>query len=323
MASKIFVNQIRDGLRIDSTFLVTEKSLRDYKSKDGRYLALTLADRTGTVSARVWDGAEEWAKLFQEGQVVRVVAAAQRYQDALQLIVNRIERVEPREVSPEDYLPRSDQDPKPLWQYLRDRTARVANPFLRQLLEGRLADAEFLRDFEHCPASRRLHHSYLGGLLEHVVSVARLGEAVCALCPDADADLVFAGAFLHDVGKLEEYKYDVMIDKTTQGVLLGHIPIGDRMCWAWMDAIPGFPAGLKLAISHMILSHHGELAYGSPKRPKTLEALVLHHVENLDAQMANFRAAVAKAKEEGKEWTDYDRLFERRLFAGELEGMEE
>jgi len=316
VSKEIFVRDVQEGQHVTAPFVVLSKSLRERRNQPGAYLALELGDRTGRIEGRVWENAESVGATFQEGDVILVSGKAQTYNQTLQLNLNAVRRLEPDEYTPADFLPTSEKDLNALYEALRSRAQQVTNPHLRALLISFLDDPEFATRFKHCPASRHLHHSFLGGLLEHTESVMRLSDLLADHYPDLDRDLLVSAAILHDVGKVEEYAYEASIEKTAEGILLGHITLGDRLVWAKMNGLPGFPARLKAMVSHIMLSHHGQLEFGSPKRPKTREALVLHAIEDLDAQLDNFRIAVEKARHEGKEFTEWERVFGRQLYAG-------
>ncbi|MBI5903938.1 MAG: HD domain-containing protein [Deltaproteobacteria bacterium] len=316
-----FVKDIKEGEQVRELFLVGGKTL--LTSNAGKpYLSLQLRDRTGLIEGRVWDRAEEIGKRFERDDVVEASGTAIAYQGRIQLKVHDVRREEkgPRDLS--EYLPVTRKGIDPLWKSLQGYVSEVGDPELKRLLSAIFPDppeTDVARRFRQAPGGKTMHHDYIGGLLEHTVSVAGICRVLSSHYEGVNGDLLLAGALLHDVGKVHELSYEGAFDYTDEGRLLGHLYMGaeyvDRMC----ASLPGFPAELAMLVKHMILSHHGELEYGSPKRPKTLEAVLLHFVENMDAKVTAFNDAIAELRE-GTRWTDYQRMFERYLFSGKFPG---
>ena len=312
-----YVKDIKEGEPVRDLFLVGNKAL--LTSNAGKpYLSLQLRDRTGQVEGRVWDRAEEIGKRFERDDVVEVSGTAISYQGRIQFKVHDVRREEAGARDLSEYLPVTRKGIDALWAELQRFVAGVKDADLAALLAAVFPDppsTDVAQRFRQAPGGKTMHHDYIGGLMEHTVSVAGICQLLSAHYEGVDADLLLAGALLHDIGKVHELSYEGAFDYTDEGRLLGHLYMGaefvDRVC----ASLPAFPPGKTMLVKHMILSHHGELEYGSPKRPKTLEAILLHFVENMDAKVAAFQDAVA-AMREGSRCTDYQRMFERYLFAG-------
>lgn len=320
MGKTKFIKDIKEGEQVRDLFLVAAKA--QLTSNAGKpYLNLSLRDRTGQFEARVWDRAEEIGKRFDRDDVVEVSGTAISYQGRMQLKVHDVQKVAGAKPDLGDFLPVTKQGIEPLWNRLKALVAGVADADLRRLLElvfSDSPDAETARRFRQAPGGKSMHHDYIGGLLEHTVSVAEICRFLSTHYERADGDVLVAGALLHDIGKVEELSYEGTFDYTDEGRLLGHLYMGAEYVSRTCDGIPGFPAEKKMILKHMILSHHGELEFGSPKRPKTLEAVLLHFAENMDAKANAFTEAMEDLRE-GARWTEYSRMFERYLFSGKFE----
>ena len=309
------IAELKPDQTVDLLLLVRRKNLA--RSRNGKdYLNLKLGDRSGEITAFVWDDAERLAALFDEGDCVRVKGRSQLFNGNLQLTVNLIEPWR-GEIDPRDFLPQSQQHIPTMERDLHGMIADLCDPWLKRLVEAFfIRDREFARRFALAPAAKAMHHAWLGGLLEHTLGVARLARKICPLYPGIDADLVLAGALLHDIGKIEELVYERTLDYSTAGRLLGHVMLGVQMIREKAGTIKGFPEETLMLVEHLILSHHGEYAFGSPKRPKTREAIVLNFIDDLDAKLVAVDTFMAKAAREGREWSDYHRLFERNFYLG-------
>ena len=320
MVKTRFVKEIKEGEQVRDLFLVAGKA--QLMSNTGKpYLTIALRDRTGQFEGRVWDRAEEIGKRFERDDIVEVGGTAIQYQGRMQLKVHDVQKPAGIRRDLGDFLPVTRFGIEPLWKRLQDLVAGVTDPDLGRLLAHVFSDspgAETAQRFRQAPGGKSLHHDYIGGLLEHTVSVAEICRFLSAHYDGVDGDLLIAGALLHDVGKVEELSYEGTFDYTDEGRLLGHLYMGAEWISGICDELGGFPPGKKMLLKHMILSHHGELEYGSPKRPKTLEAILLHFVENMDAKSNAFTEAMADLRE-GARWTEYNRMFERNLFSGKFE----
>ena len=313
---QVFISGLQADQNITSYFLVCEKEIR--ATREGKtYLRLELGDRTGTVEARMWDGFERDAATFERDDFVKVQARVESYRNKLQISIEKIRRVEEREVGAADFFAHTPEDVEQLYARLLEVVASIGNPWLRRLLESVVQDPEIVPRLKRAPAAKVMHHAYFGGLLEHVVSLCGLCRAVLTHYPDADPDLLLTGAVLHDIGKLEELSYGRSLGYTDEGQLLGHILIEYETVAKKISAIEGFPPGLKTLVQHMIISHHGQYAFGSPKLPMFREALLLHYLDDLDSKMAAVRASLASDKGEGN-WTAYSGALERRFLRVDL-----
>jgi 3'-5' exoribonuclease len=263
---------------------------------------------------------EEASRGLAEGDVVKVQGVLGTYQRERQLTLARLRKAAPEEIVPEDFLPRSPQDPAVLLARLGETVEGIREPHLRQLLQGFLEDDRFVAAFSTAPAAKSLHHAVLGGLLEHTVSVVGLCHLLADYYPAVERDLLLAAAMLHDVGKIQELTWDRVFDYTDAGRLLGHITLAAILVEERIRAIPGFPEELAQRLLHCILSHHGELEWGSPKRPKTLEALVLHYAEDLDGKVNAFLSfARGHPDPQHPGWTQFNRALDRFLYFGRAE----
>ena len=317
-----FVSDLKEGERVLSFFLVKHKQFEYFRDRTrGQFLTLSLSDKTGQMLARVWEKAPELAETFEEGDVVKVLGEVEEYLGRLQVIVARLRPAKEDEYELEDFLPHTERDIEKMLATVRETIASVENPHLRTLLDKFFGDEEFVAAFSRAPAARRIHHAYLGGLLEHTVEVIALCQTVLTLYPQINRDLLLTGALLHDVGKTKEFTYQRDIDYSDEGRLLGHVVLSEQMISERMADIPDFPPELALRLRHLVVSHHGRYEWGSPRRPKTLEACALHYIENLDAQVNRFAQIIAARRDTTKPWTEYDTLLGRYLYAGREEEL--
>src|SRR5580698_11540344 len=259
-----FVSDLQPDQIITGTFLVQHKDVRQKKSGDV-YLSLTLADRTGDLDAKMWDNAAEAVGTFAQDDFVRVKGLMQVFQNRPQLTLHKIQPVGEADVDFADYFPASKRDRDEMFRELEGWIASIGNPYLKSLLQAMFADEEIARAYRTAPAAKAIHHAWLGGLIEHVLSLCSLAKFTAGHYSGIDLDLMLAGAMLHDLGKISELKYARSFSYSTEGQLLGHILIGLRMVEDKLRMIPGFPEKLRDLLVHMIISHHGELAYGSTK----------------------------------------------------------
>jgi 3'-5' exoribonuclease len=318
-----------EGRLFDSFFLVLAKQQRTTKASKP-YLNLILGDKTGQLDGRVWDpGDPRIAKDFDKGDVVKVRGSASRFDDRLQLKVDQIRKATPAEVDKTDLLPSTAFDVAALWRRLESSIESLTNPHLKRLLTKLFSDPLLVQAYREAPAARQLHHAWLGGLLEHVVSLLDLAEKVAAHYPQLDRDLLLAGVILHDLGKIRELTWETGFDYTVEGVLLGHIQIGVDLVEKAIASLPDFPVRLRTLVLHMILSHHGKLEFGSPKLPMIPEALVLNFIDDLDAKMQAMAGEFEKSAREGKGpdeltgkvWAlDNRQLLDTRRWLGEAKG---
>jgi len=317
-----FIVDLIAGERVTGFFLVRHKQLEPFRDRSrGEFLTLILGDRSGQILARVWEGAVELAEQFAEGEIVKIAGDVEEYLDRTQIIVNKLRRAEEPEYDLADFLPATQKNVDEMLGVVQGVIESLRDPNLSALVHYFYDDADFRTHLAQAPSARRVHHAYLGGLLEHLVEVLTLADTVLKLYPEINADLLHTGALLHDVGKVREYTWARDIDYTDEGRLIGHIVLGEEMVSRAIEQFPGFPEELSLRVRHMLVSHHGRYEWGSPRRPQTLEAIALHHLENLGAQINRFRSLLAARREPGQAWTDYDRLLDRQLYAGHDDGL--
>jgi 3'-5' exoribonuclease len=289
-----------EGKLFDGFFLVLAKQQRTTKQNKA-YLNLTLGDKTGPMEARVWELSDpRIAKDFDRGDMVKVRGSISRYDDRAQMKVDQLRKAQAGEADKLDMLPATSQDVGVLWRQLEASVESLTNPDLRRLLHALLADTALAQAYREAPAARQLHHAWLGGLLEHVVSLLGLADRVAAHYPLLDRDLLVTGVILHDVGKIRELEWETGFDYTVEGVLLGHIQMGVTLVEKTIATLPDFPDRLRTLVLHMILSHHGKLEFGSPKLPMIPEALVLNFLDDLDAKMMAVAQEFEKSAREGR-----------------------
>jgi 3'-5' exoribonuclease len=289
-----------EGRPFDSFFLVLHKQQRSTKTNKP-YLNLILGDKTGQLEGRVWDpGDPRIAKEFDRGDIVKARGSVSRFDDRLQMKVEQLRKAAAGEAEKADLLPCTTCDVNVLWQQLLGFVESFTDSDLKLLLTTMLADPAIVRAYREAPAAKQLHHAWLGGLLEHVVSLLTLADRVAPHYPILHRDLLLTGVILHDIGKIRELAWDVGFEYTVEGTLLGHIQMGMELTEKTMDRLPDFPPRLKTLVLHMILSHHGKLEFGSPKLPMIPEALVLNFVDDLDAKMQAIAGEFEKSAREGK-----------------------
>ncbi|HOV16936.1 MAG TPA: HD domain-containing protein [Candidatus Cloacimonadota bacterium] len=298
------------GKEISSYYLAAEKDLRE--GKGGKYLRLRLQDKSGSCNANVWNNAQKEAEQFEEGDVVKVNATVTNYKGQIQLSVNKIRMADQSEYNLEDFLAKSQQDPNALAEEFFRYVESVKEVHLKQLLKSIFEDKEFFSKFAYAPAAKSWHHNYIHGLLEHTVSVARLCE-YCAGHYNVNYDLLITGALLHDVGKVYEYQQSPAIEFTDLGRLVGHLTIGDQMVCAKAAQINNFPSELLMLVRHMILAHHGEYEKASVRLPQTIESLILHLADNLDAQATGVQQLVEISPSDAQ-WSEFDKLNNRYYY---------
>ncbi len=320
-----------EGKLFESFFLVLAKQQRTTKTNKP-YLNLIFGDKTGQLEGRVWEpGDPRIAKEFDCGDMVKVRGSASRFDDRLQLKVDQLRKAAPGEVDRMDLMPSTNFDVESLWQTLMSSVDSFTNPDLKRLLTTMLSDPDLAAAYRAAPAAKQLHHAWLGGLLEHVVSLITLADRVAPHYAMLDRDLLLTGVILHDIGKVTELSWEIGFEYTIAGMLLGHIQMGVAMTEKTIDSLPDFPERLKTLVLHMILSHHGKLEFGSPKLPMIPEALVLNFLDDLDAKMQAVAGEFEKSAREGKGpdeltnkvWAlDQRQLLNTKRWLGEEKGRE-
>lgn len=301
-----FENQV-----ITSSFVVVTKQAKPKKSGD-LYLALTLADRTGHIEAKMWDNVADHIDCFEQDDFIKIRGLVNKFNGRFQITLHKVRSLEESEVEFDDYLPRTTKDVDALWRTLGEFVAGFGDPHLKALIQAFMADPQIERAYKNAPAAKSLHHAFIGGLLDHVVSLFQLCDLACRNYPEMiDRDLLLTGAFLHDIGKVHELTFARSFTYTTRGQLLGHMVIELEMLQQKIAQVPGFPEEYKTLIEHLIISHHGKYEFGSPKMPMFPEALMLHYLDDLDSKMESMRAHFQR--EPDAEWTSYNPSLERPL----------
>ncbi len=312
---KLFTSEIRERDWVETVFLVRDKVIG--MAKNGKpYLTLKLMDRSGEVEGRIWDRADEIAAQFERDDFVRVAGKASIYMGKMQLIIQELTRLDEQTIDLADFLPVAARPVAEMVADLKGRVTSFRDPHLRALLQAFLADEAFLGAYSRAPAAKAMHHVYLGGLLEHSLAVATLADDICRRYPGLNRDLLVAGALLHDVGKINELRYVRSFEYTDVGKLLGHIVIGVEIVEEKLRGIPDFPLELAILLKHLLLSHHGQYEFGSPKRPKTLEAVILNFLDDLDSKINGVRTHLDKEADSESAWSQYHRLYDRYFFKG-------
>jgi 3'-5' exoribonuclease len=296
---------------ITTFFLVHEKEVRN--TREGRaYLRMELGDRSGTIEARMWDQFEAVVKDVSRDDFVKVQGRVELYKNRPQLAIVQVRVARPDEIDLADYLPHTKCDVEKMWTELNGYAQSIGNPWLQKLVLQMLAQPELARCYKRAPAAKVMHHAYLGGLLEHVVSICGMAKNSAAHYPELNLDLLLTAAILHDVGKLDELCYERAIGYTTPGQLLGHIVMELETVSRAIDKIEGFPPGLKTVVQHLLISHHGQYEFGSPKLPMIREAMVFHYLDDLDSKMAAVRVALSTPSGDD-EWSSYSSALGRKF----------
>ena len=297
---------------ITSIFVVTTKQVKPKKNGEP-YLALTLADRCGQIEAKMWDNVEDSIDAFEQDDFLKVKGLLNKYKNRYQITVHKLRRVADAEVDFADYLPKTNKDIDELWRTIESYVTSFEDPNLRTLVQLFMSDPQIAQAYRSAPAAKSLHHAYIGGLLDHVVSLFRSCDLVSRNYPQINRDLLLTGAFLHDIGKIHELSYSRSFSYTSRGQLLGHMVIELEMLQSKIAQIPDFPAELKTLLEHLIISHHGQYEFGSPKLPMFPEALMLHYLDDLDSKMESMRAHFEREAESESTWTSYNSSLGRTL----------
>ena len=311
----IYINQIKERDRVESIFLVRDKITA--MAKNGKpYMTLKIMDRTGEVEGRIWDQIDKFSSMFEKNDFILVNAKASVYMGKMQLIIQDLRKVEENLVDLGDFLPVSQRSPVEMRNELDTILDSLTNPHVGALLRSFFDDPEFYALYSKAPAAKAMHHVFLGGLLEHSLAVSALAGDVARRYQQVNRDLLICGALLHDVGKVSELSYQRSFDYTDEGKLLGHIVIGVQMVEDRIRQLTDFPAELSMMIKHLLLSHHGQYDFGSPKRPKFLEAVILNFVDDLDSKINGVQTHIDKEPDREGSWTSYHRLYDRYFYKG-------
>ena len=294
------LSSFEEGKLFDGFFLVLSRQQRTTQSNKP-YLNFIFCDKTGQLEGRAWEPSDSRiVKDIERGDIVKARGCITRFNDRLQMKVEQLRRAQPAEVEKSDLMPSTIYNIDELWSRLLGFIDSFAEPHLKLLLTTILNDPQMARALREAPAAKQLHHAWLGGLLEHVVSLLTLADRIAPHYPLVHRDLLLTGVILHDIGKVRELSWEIGFDYTLEGMLLGHISIGAALAQRTMDTLPDFPPKLKTLVLHLILSHHGKLEFGSPKMPMTPEALALSFIDDLDAKMQAMASEFEKSEREGK-----------------------
>ncbi len=319
--NKVFIQNLQENQNIDTLFLVQEKRLLE--TRNGKpYLRIRLQDKTGEIEGRVWEQANEYARHFKANDYVRVKGLITQFQGELQVNISSIHKVPIEKVNPADFLPVGRKNTEEMLQTLKKIISSVQDPDYKALLNAFFEDEAFVKQFVRSPAAKSMHHAWIGGLLEHSVSLARVADWVARYYNKEglpiNRDLLVTGAILHDVGKTLELASMPSFEYTTSGKLIGHLVMGSEMIGKKAAAIQGFPEKKLLQMQHLILSHHGDYAFGSPKLPMTLEAIALHFIDNLDAKLIGVYNHLRKHASDETDWSPFHRIYGQMFYGPEI-----
>ncbi len=313
---KPLVTSLNVGDKVATLFVIRQIALAPFRNKPGKYLTLTLGDRSGEIPARMWDNAEPVAAQVKVGQVIAVKGHVDEYQGQPQIIVQGLRPAEADEYDVQDFVATSPRSGEAMLEQLRANIAEVQSPHLHDLLEEVFGDEELLARFVTAPGAKVLHHAYRGGLIEHTLSVVELVKKASELHPQLDRDLLITAGLLHDLGKVDELEGELAYEYSDAGGFVGHVVLTDRMLTAKIAQMPDFPHHLADLLSHAVLSHHGQREWGAPVEPVTPEACALHYADNLDARVQGFQNIIEQYQDQPDRWSRYHPYFERRIFVG-------
>jgi 3'-5' exoribonuclease len=309
---KTFISEFVPNQTVSTTFLVKSKELRNKKT-GGQFALLTLSDRSGEIVGQWWDNFEDSYDTFDRDDIIFARGLVSAYRNHLQLAVHRVRRCEEREIDLTHYFPTTRFSVEEMFAELMEIIREFRNPYLRQLLENIFADEETVRKFKRAPAAKTMHHPYLGGLLEHTLSLTKLCRKVAGHYEGLDVELLQTGAVLHDFGKIDELCYERGFGYTNDGQLIGHLSMEVILVAEQIRQIPDFPEELRRHVLHLLLSHHGKLEFGSPKLPVTPEALMLAYLDDLDSKVEAMQRLIAEPQTQG-DWTRITPMFERPIY---------
>ncbi|GAB4270810.1 3'-5' exoribonuclease YhaM family protein [Thermincola ferriacetica] len=312
-----YIADFKPGDNVDDLFFVRAVKVLNYKNKPGRYVSLILSDRTGEMAARIWDADDNDINLPEKvfvgckGEVVEFAGTPE-------IQISSWELIDKAAVDSADFIPLTPLDVGNMQKDVAGMASSMTNPYLRQLLEELINDKELFHQYSTVPAAKAIHQAYIGGLLEHSLKTAKIVAGIADLYPAVDKELAITGALLHDIGKIDEYEVEYSIDISDEGRLLGHIVLGLEILNSLIERMAGFPEDLRLALKHIIVSHHGTYEWQSPKRPKTIEACLVHYADAVEADMWKF--SDLKEKYRGSRWSPWDKSLERYIFVDDTAG---
>lgn len=324
--SRRFVTDLRPGDRIeDEVFLIRSKDLRT-TNQGGMYIHAVLTDRTGQVVARQWQATDAGFQAMPEGGFMRFKGRAENYKGNLQFIIDAVRPADPGSFELADFLPVSKHDPERMWTRLQEILAGIKHDEIGALVAEFLADEKLMSKFRRAPAAAVMHHAYIGGLLEHTVQLLEVALRVMPLYPKLSLDLVLAGLFLHDIGKSEELSFETSIGYSDSGQLIGHIVQAAVWIEQKADQVGArlgrpFPEQLRWTLQHIVLSHHGQYIFGSPKLPAIPEAIAVHYLDNLDAKITMFLAEIENDRDPASHWTNFNRALETKVYKPDVMGV--
>ncbi len=318
----LFVKDLQPGKEVTEFFVLRKQEIRD--TVDGKwFLKLELGDRTGRIDGVVWDNADQIYGSAQTGDVVKIKASVTTYKEMPQLKVERLRKAKEEEIDLSDFLPASERNLDSLYDEFKEAVSSIQNPHLRSLLELLLKDSSVTEKLKTTPGGKLWHHAYVGGLMEHTLRVVQVCEKAASMYELVDRDLLISGALVHDIGKISSYSARGFFDYTDEGRLIGHIVSGNELIDRKIQMIEDFPSELALRLKHLVLSHQGQLEFASPVVPKTLEAIILHYADDMDAKADAFSHIIKTQKSKGKRWSDWVNLINRYIYLGEEEETEE
>ncbi len=320
MAHK-FINKIEPGETINDIYMIRDPILRSTTRGD-LYIAMYISDRSGQLNGRMWQATETIYKALPKPGFVHIQGRSELYQNNLQIIINNISVVDVGKVCIDDFLAKTKKDTGQMFEQLKEIVGRIQNPQLQAIVKAFLADEELMEKFCNAPGGMKLHHDYIGGLLEHVHNMLRVAVAILPLYPNIQADLVLAGIFLHDIGKTEELSYDMAFSYTDSGQLIGHIVKSILMVSQKVDALRAKGTQIEQevvdSLGHIILSHHGEYEFGSPKLPAMPEAFMVYYIDDLDAKLNLVESAIDEEQSDSN-WTAWKNALQTRLYRKRME----
>jgi len=311
---KQFVNALKAGDAVDDIFVLSEKSLS--QKRDGNpFLNVTLSDKTGSIKGVVWDNVNHITEKVSAGDFVHIKGNVNEYRGAFQLILKQMAGCSEDTIDPSDFLPATNRNIENMFTRLRKITDSIETGYLTKLFKAFWNDKEFVSKFKTAPAAKKMHHAYLGGLLEHTLSMALLVDRIAGHYSGINRDLLLAGTILHDIGKIREFEYTVRIDYSDEGRLLNHIVIGLQLINGKIQEVEDFPEEQAFLLKHLVVSHHGSKEFGSPEPPKTIEAVLLYYIDEIDAKVNGIREFIS-SEDPNSKWTSYHKMLERNFYIG-------
>ncbi len=316
----LFVKDLKAGLEVTEFFVLRKKELKEYDGQ--RFLKLELGDKSGRIDAIVWDNLDQLYDKAETGEIVKVKGWVNTYKEIPQIKVDKIRKAKEKEFDLADFLPATEKSYDLLYEDFKNIVQTIKNSYLRRLLDLLMEDSSLMDKLKRAPGGKLWHHARVGGLLEHTLKVVSICEKAAQMYDLVDRDLLITGALVHDIGKVNSYSASGFFDYTDEGRLLGHIVSGDELIDRKIQKIGGFPQDLALKLKHLILSHQGQLELASPVVPQTVEAIILHYADELDAQADAFSHIINTQKTKGKKWSDWVHLINRFIYLGEDEEQE-